>query len=99
MYLGELDVGDRPKWMRLMRSELVMHQVQKMHTQTQGEMGGREEQAAVDGHQCPDMDEWGEEGEEAAQAKEMDVETRIWMKGQGPMMFLAPMMLVRLTRV
>lgn len=87
--------------MRLMRSKLAMQLVQEMHSHTQGEKGGWEEQAAADGHQCPDMDEREEEGEKekAAQAKEMEAETRIWMKGQGPMMFLVPMMLVRLARV
>lgn len=87
--------------MQLMRSELVMHQMQKTHMHTQGEKGRREEEeAAVDGHQCPDMDERGEEGEkELAQAKEVKVGSRMWTKGQGPMMFLDPMMLVKLARV
>lgn len=49
----------------------------------------------MDGHQCPDMEERGEEAQEVevetTRAKELST---MWMKGQGPMMFLAPMVLV-----
>lgn len=99
-YLGEMDRlgGDRPTLMRLMRSESVLRQIRKMHTQWAKRAKGRQE-VAVDGHQLPDMEGRGEE------AQEVEVETTeaeglsrmwMWMKGQGPMMFLAQMVLVKL---
>lgn len=81
-YLRELD----------MLGELVRHET---HTQGAKRARGRQE-TAVDGHQCPDMEERGEEAQEVevetTQAKEL---SRMWMKGQGPMMFLAQMVLVK----